>query len=107
MRLTHHNPFKGPYFLGKLVFEIAVAQQFRTRDRTFRPRKQILNFARQILEFVRQMFLDAQIKNQKSKLRAKFSSTPILKISSENIEKLKSRRVFGVVNFAVIAVFSP
>ena len=36
------------------------------------------------------MFFEAKIKNKSSKLSAKFSFTPILKISWKNIEKRKS-----------------
>ena len=43
--------------------------------------------------------------NQKSEqlVSAKFNSTPILKIASENIEKCKGLWLFGIVNFAIIA----
>ena len=61
------------------------------------------NFARQIFEFGRHFFLKTHLKNSGLKIRSCGNTTPILKLSDENIEKLKSLRLFGEVNFAFIA----
>ena len=43
------------------------------------------------------------MKNKNFKLSAQLNYTPILKISSKNMNKCPSFRLFGEVNFAIIA----